>query len=480
MSQNLQKPLQAYVVATVVTGGALVSYLASGGGWGLSTLGEAAPFLVLVVVAGCFPLPVAPKVKTDVTTAVLFGAALTLEPVVAALTGAVGIVIYTVIRLHLPWYKYPFNASATAIYVGLASLVFHSLAPDHSLLSMAVAPAAAIMYLANTALVTGAASLQLGANPFRFWWMGTRENGPAEVGLLSFGFLGALAYQQSPWTVLALFTPVAIIYFAFSRLAQANAELEEAMKKLEALQGRIATDAKLASVGALYLDLAHQIKNPLTIAMGRLESLRSRLEDGSTARRHLDIAMEATVRIQSLTENFISVGQKRWVPIDVPTLVNEALGMAGLLNHTRVETRLEYSEGLPQVSGNPVLLRESLTNVFSNALEAVEEDGLIAVAAFQDEGSVVVRISDNGVGIPREMKAHLFEPFRSSKPQGAGVGLFAAKHILEMHEGSVGIESEEGKGTTVTVRLPAVLARNGAEGQGFADSSDILPRGLSQ
>ncbi|MBF8267141.1 MAG: Histidine kinase protein [Dehalococcoidia bacterium] len=471
MTQNLPKPLQAYIALTAISGGALLGYLASEG-WGLSTLGEAPPFLVLVVVAGYFPMPVAPKVNADVTTAVLFGAALLLEPGVAALTGAVGIVTYTFIRLHLPWYKYPFNAGVTAIYVGLASLVFHTLAPDDSVLTAAVVPAAAVMYLANTFLVTCVASLQSGTNPLRFWWMGTRENGPAEMGLLAFGFLGAVVYRENPWTIVALFIPVAMIYVAFSRLARANAELEKAMEKLKALQGRIATDAKLASVGALYLDMAHQIKNPLTVVMGRLESLRSRLEDGGPAQRHLDAAIEAAERIHSLTDNFISVGQKRWVPIRVSTLLDEALGMAGLLSHTRIETRLDYGEGLPRVSGNPVLLRESLTNIFSNALEALEKDGLITVVAFQDNGSVVVRISDNGVGIPRKIRDHLFEPFYSSKPRGTGVGLFASKHILEMHNGSVNIESEEGQGTTVTVRLPAILTQNGTEG-----SSDTPPLG---
>ena len=480
MNQSLPKPLQAYIALTAIVGGALLGYWVYGAAWDLATVGEAVLFFLLVVIAGSFPLPVASNVKTDVTTAVLFGAALVLEPGVAALTGALGIVTYTFFRLHLPWYKYPFNAGATAIYVGLASVVFHALSTDEVVLTVAVVPAAVIMYGLNTALVTGAATLQMGGNPLRFWWMGTRENWPAELGLLAFGFLGAVVYRENPWTVVALFIPVAIIYIAFSRLAHTNTELEDAMKALKALQGRIANDAKLASVGALYLDMAHQIKNPLTFVIGRIEKVRSQAQEGSEAQRLLDIALKAAWHIQDSTENFLSVGQRGGVQIDVSTLLNDALGMAGILYPTKIETRLEQSEEGLSISGNPVLLRESLTNIFSNAIEATKENGLISVIVSLDEEVVLLRISDNGVGIPKEMMEHLFEPFQSTKPNGTGLGRFACKHILDMHNGSVEIENEEGQGTTVTVRIPAGPSQNGYRAEGLQGDSDILTRGSLQ
>lgn len=85
----------------------------------------------------------------------------------------------------------------------------------------------------------------------------------------------------------------------------------------------------------------------------------------------------------------------------------------------------------------------------------------IRTTAFRDNGSVIVRISDNGEGIPEGVKGRLFQPFHSSKPNGTGLGLFAAKHILEMHQGSVEVESREGQGTSVTVRLPAAPHEKG-------------------
>ena len=278
---GLPRPLKLYIGLVSVLGMAFLAYLGAGVEWNLSTLGETGLFILLIFVAGSFPLYVRPKVRADVTTAVLFGAALLLEPGAAALAGVVGIVTYTVLirfwgeRLRLPWYKYPFNAGATALYVGLTAVLFQALTTGDELLTPALVPVAVGMYLANTAMVSIAASLQLGVSPVRVWWLGTRENGPSEVAQLAFGFLGALVYRESPWTIVALFIPVAMIYIAFSRLARANTQLEETVTNLETLQGQIVRTSKLASVGAISLDLAHQIKNPLAILLGELRWTQS-------------------------------------------------------------------------------------------------------------------------------------------------------------------------------------------------------------
>ena len=101
------------------------------------------------------------------------------------------------------------------------------------------------------------------------------------------------------------------------------------------------------------------------------------------------------------------------------------------------------------------MIREGLSNFFSNSLEAVEEGGLISIDVSTEGEFVAVSISDDGVGIPTEELEHLFAPFYTTKPQGQGLGLFAAKHIFEMHQGSVEIQSASGSGTTVIVKIPA-------------------------
>ncbi len=461
ISRSLPPSLRVYVALTAAGGAALFGYLQTGVDWSPVVIGEVIFFVFLTLVAGIFPLPVGQEVDADASTSVLFGAALLMEPGAAVLIAVAGTLGHTLVpRAWMkgsapPWYKHPFNAGAAAIFVGLASVAAHSLSPQTGLITVAVAVAAAVMYMANTALVAGAASLQIRINPLRFWWIGTRENGAAELGLLAFGFLGAVVYRESPWTLLAVLVPVAVIYLAFSKLARANTQLEDAMHKLEALQGRIASSAKLASVGAISMDMAHQIKNPLAILLGRLETASETVAKGDPTRRQIDRAMDAGLRIKELTETFTSIGNRKQVYVDVVDALNEAHGMAKMRHPTKAETRWDYLDGLPNVLGNPVLLREALSNLFSNAMEAVPDDGLISARASQDNGSVIIHISDNGAGIPDEMTGHLFEPFHSTKRQGSGLGLFAARHILELHDGTIDISSdEELGGTRVTVTLP--------------------------
>ena len=240
-------------------------------------------------------------------------------------------------------------------------------------------PAVAVMYMVNTALISLAAGLELGISPLRIWWRGTQESGLAELSLFAFGFLGAVAYRESPWTVVALFIPVAIIYIAFSRLARANSQLEQLLERLEAMQGRIVSTSKLASVGAISLDLAHQIKNPLAILLGRLEGVQDGLEKGAVEGAIWISPWRPAGVYRELTQTFASIGQQKWVQLDICESLDEAFGMAGLRNRKNVETRRDYERGTLHVKGNPVLIREALSNIFSNAMEAVDDEGVITI-----------------------------------------------------------------------------------------------------
>jgi len=478
MSPGLPRSLKIYIGLIGVAGLALLAYLTVQIEWSLATFGEIAVFTTLVVAAGMSPLPVAPRTKADVTTAVLFGAVLLLEPGAATLAGAVGIATYTFLirfsgeRMRLPLYKYPFNAGATALHVGMTALLFDLLSTGDGVVSAAVVPSAMAMYILNTAFVTGAVSLQTQMNPLRFWWMGTRENGLAELSLFAFGFLGAVAYEESPGTVVALFLPVGVIYISFSRLAKANLNLEDALVRLESLQGQIMGTAKLASIGAISQDLAHRIRNPLAIVLGQLETLKGRTEVESRETSNLDSAIDAAWRIQRVTQTLTPLGQQQWLRIDIDQTLNEAYMMACLGNTKKVNVQWDCHVPSPEIEGNPVLIQEALCNIFSNSLDAVAENGSITVDISRLNGSIVISISDDGTGIPDEEKSRLFEPFFSTKPNGQGLGLFAVKHILEMHHASMEVESRETVGTRVTLSLPVVQSQKDVPvGQACGDVS---------
>ena len=230
-SVSMPLPLRAYIALTAIAGTTLLVYLAQTAEWSASNLTELGVFTLMVVLAGSFPLTVTKGVKADISTAVLFSAAVLLEPGAAVVAATVGMLSYSLIvrylgeRLHLPGYnyplyKYPFNIGETVLSVGLTSVVFHALVSDGALMTPAVIIAAGIKYLTNSALVSGAVSIQTRQNPLSVWRTGTKEIGLGSLSQLAFGFLGAVVYQESPWMLVALFIPVGTIYVAFSRLGR--------------------------------------------------------------------------------------------------------------------------------------------------------------------------------------------------------------------------------------------------------------------
>ena len=262
MGPGLPIRVNLFSACVALAGLATMFYLGMNEDWSLFVVANTCFFILLIIVTGSFPLPVAPRATADVSTAVLFGVALLLEPGFAVFTAVMGKSIsYITVRglgdrLKLlgywyPYYKYPFNLGEVAITAGVTSYLFHTLGSTGEYLTPVIILAAGAMYISNTALITAIVSLEMKINPLTFWWMGTKENGAAELSLLSFGFLGAMVYDESPWTSAALIIPVAVIYVAFSRLASSNTQLEDALERLEALQGRIVSTAKLASIGAI-------------------------------------------------------------------------------------------------------------------------------------------------------------------------------------------------------------------------------------
>ncbi len=100
-------------------------------------------------------------------------------------------------------------------------------------------------------------------------------------------------------------------------------------------------------------------------------------------------------------------------------------------------------------------LKRALLQVMANALEAMSEGGTLEITTFHQNGVVNIRIVDNGKGIPAAILPHIFDTFFSTKPAGPGLGLPIVHRIVSQHRGQISIDSQEGVGTTVTIKIPA-------------------------
>jgi signal transduction histidine kinase len=214
--------------------------------------------------------------------------------------------------------------------------------------------------------------------------------------------------------------------------------------------------------------LSHELKNPLTAIVGHLELLGTG-GVGESAGRSLAAMGRATTRLSSLVEDLLllaKVGDPHRPLVRVPVNLAEVLVgarelLAGRAAKQHVNVHLRGLDGEVIVHGDAAELERLVVNLLSNAVKFSPAGGAITVSLEQADGSVVLRCSDQGLGISEQDQQHLFtEFFRSSNPAalkvpGTGLGLAIVKRIVERHRASITVDSVYGRGTTFTVELPS-------------------------
>lgn len=155
----------------------------------------------------------------------------------------------------------------------------------------------------------------------------------------------------------------------------------------------------------------------------------------------------------------------RCVPVDVRGVVQRAVELLmPAAQKKRLQLAINVGPGLPAVSGNAEYLERAIANLVDNAIKYTPDEGRIAVAAAAADGHVTLTVSDTGIGIPAEDVPRIFERFyrvdrsRSRDVGGTGLGLSIVKHVVQMHQGTVAVNSTPGSGSTFTLKLPTGVA----------------------
>lgn len=206
----------------------------------------------------------------------------------------------------------------------------------------------------------------------------------------------------------------------------------------------------------------HRVKNLLGIIGSRTRSARKLAGDGELGERLRDLEREVTSLYEEWAQYLRSMQQSGPTVevVAVAALVHEVV--AAVAARTSVEIEAQVVSGLPDLRGDRVLLKEALLNLVHNAADAAERTGgAVTVTARQvptlGAPAVEVVIADTGGGIPKSELGRIFVPGYTTKETGSGVGLTIAERVITAHHGRVLIDSEEGRGTTVTVILPSDL-----------------------
>ena len=247
-------------------------------------------------------------------------------------------------------------------------------------------------------------------------------------------------------------------------LTRTRSQHAEVQARLNTAQAQLLQSAKLAAVGELAAPVAHEINNPLYAARNSLYLIEQDLPDDASQRSFLTIAQTELGRIARIItrmRDFYRPSQVELEPTDVNDLLMETVDLVQThLRHGKVAVVTELAPDLPQIIAHTDQLRQVLLNLMLNACDAMPDGGTLRAstwilpATHDQAATVVICVSDTGIGIAPEHLSRLFEPFYTTKAQGTGLGLAICQHIITQHGGQITVESEVGSGTAFTIMLP--------------------------
>ncbi|HWR59561.1 MAG TPA: ATP-binding protein [Thermodesulfovibrionales bacterium] len=240
----------------------------------------------------------------------------------------------------------------------------------------------------------------------------------------------------------------------FGELARTFNAMSERLKDE---QEHLIQSTKLAAIGELASNVAHEINTPLTSIIGFTELIRDET-NLNIIRDKLSIIEKESMRARYIVRELLRFARKR--PLEIVEIdINEAIRdirplIEAQVKANRVTLNETYGE-LPGIKGDPNQLKQVFINLVNNAISAMPDGGTLGIVTSSDGDDVMVRIKDTGQGIPERIRARIFEPFFSTKKdKGTGLGLPISFRIIQDHGGRIDVESREGQGSTFTVYLP--------------------------
>jgi len=220
---------------------------------------------------------------------------------------------------------------------------------------------------------------------------------------------------------------------------------------------------RLSSLGELVRGFAHEINNPLFGMLGLVELLLGESEAGTKSHERLLLARQSGLEIKRITHTLVEFARAESEAEKLVALQEVAQGVVELVRCTSagksVELRERYCREPLQVFGSPARLSQVFLSLLVNARQALPAGGTVTLQLEQDGDWAVAQCTDSGPGIEPEARAHLFEPFSTTKPGGTGLGLAASLEIARAHGGDLIALSSVAAGATFVLRLPIAEAR---------------------
>ncbi|OGC93687.1 MAG: hypothetical protein A2W25_06200 [candidate division Zixibacteria bacterium RBG_16_53_22] len=231
---------------------------------------------------------------------------------------------------------------------------------------------------------------------------------------------------------------------------------------------------RLVSAGKLAAGVAHEINNPMASISTCAEGLLKMIDDfpavneqKSLLREYLETIRDSAFRCKAITQrllNFASIQSSEFEPLDFNEVIEDAVRLVQYdISAKGVDLELKLSREMPSVRLSRTSFPHAVVNLILNSLYAVERRGKITITTLLQGQRAALKVEDNGCGIDGRHLQRVFEPFFTTKKvgEGSGLGLFICRNIVNNHGGEIDIQSEAGKGTVVTIRIPVTEEANG-------------------
>ena len=241
-------------------------------------------------------------------------------------------------------------------------------------------------------------------------------------------------------------------------IRRVRAQVQETERSLFAAQ-------RLSTAGTLAAGIAHEINNPLGGMINATRSLQEGTLDDAKRKEYLALVVDGLERVRAIVQKILQLRPRPFEPraVALRESVDQAVAfVAHRAEAKEVAVRNTLPADLPQVKGDPLELQQAFLNILMNAVDAcVMGEGVVTVAGYAEDGALKVTVEDNGCGMEEEEVARCLDPFFTTKDvgDGTGLGLSVANNIISNHGGRIDIESGSGKGTQVSLTIPALKPR---------------------
>jgi signal transduction histidine kinase len=235
------------------------------------------------------------------------------------------------------------------------------------------------------------------------------------------------------------------------------------LESAEAIESELELSRRMAAIGRLTSGVGHEVKNPINAIVVHIELLKSKLAGASApAMRHLEVIEVEIHRLDRVVQMLVDFSRPvelRLREQDLRSVIDDVLALASAELSTRnvtVESSMPDKPLIANVDAD--LLKQAALNVIENGAQAMPEGGTLRVVLEEQRKFAVLRIADQGPGIPDDIREKIFDLYFTTKTGGSGIGLAMTYRIVQLHYGSIEVQSNAGRGTEFLLRIPLAAA----------------------